>query len=533
MAVDRPVVEVTSLTVNVGSRTIVDDVSFSIGRGEILAVVGQSGSGKTTVGMALLGYVRHGARITGGEVVVRGTDVGSLDEDGRRALRGKVVAYVPQDPRASLNPALTIRRQLAEVLDPGPRRTKSTVADSIRESLEGVGLPSDDEFLDRYPHQLSGGQLQRVGIAMATVARPPVLVFDEPTTGLDVTTQRRVLDLVRGLCSKHGIAGLYVTHDLAVVADLADTVLVMKDGSVQEYGPLRQVFTEPTSDYTRRLLAAAPDLADVATPGDGGPRRRPAPILDVTRLAAGYRKHQVLHDVSFQLFEGECLAIVGESGSGKTTLSRALIGLHPGHTGEVSWWGTSLPRSASARTKRMVKDLQYVFQSPFTALNPRMTVGDSLRFAHTLTNQASRRDREVAIGEAMDKVGLPRKVLGLLPNRLSGGERQRAAIARALVTGPSVLICDEITASLDVLIQETVIDLLGELKRQENLALLFVTHDLALVGEFADRVLVLDKGRVVEQGPTVEVLTAPRDPYTRRLLDDAPSISAAMSLRDH
>lgn len=529
------VVEVRDLTVALdGGRTIVDKVSFSIRPGEILGLVGQSGSGKTTVSMSLLGYARHGAAVTGGIVTVGGAEVTSLTAEERRTMRGRVVSYVPQDPRASLNPSLTVWRQLAEVLDSsGEPASKAEKLAAVRAALDDVGLPHDREFLNRYPHQLSGGQLQRVGIAMGIVARPPAIVFDEPTTGQDVTTQRRILDLVRRLCSEHGIAGLYVTHDLAVVADLADRILVMNEGLVVEEGDVDTVFTRPKAAYTQRLIAAAPDLHTGAEAATAASEQEPAatgPVLQVRDLAAGYRRHQALHSVSFDLNQGECFAIVGASGSGKSTLARALIGLHPTHSGEVRWRGRQMPRHATRRSRETVRDIQYIFQSPYNALNPHMTIEENVGFAYRQAFGRDRPARAKAVREALERVSLPSTILQLLPNRLSGGERQRVAIARALVTRPSILICDEITSSLDVIVQSAVIDLLSEL-RNEGLAMLFVTHNLALVRSFADRVLVIDSGLVVETGPTDQVVSRPEHTYTRKLLSDALSIKAALDQR--
>lgn len=536
----RILVEIDGLKVAVGDRTIVDEVCLSIRSGEILGLVGESGSGKTTVAMSLLGYTRHGARITGGRVIVNGSDVLAMGGEQRRAVRGRVVSYVPQDPRAALNPSMRIGRQVDEVLEVGTDLSRADRREAVRNALADVGLPNDTRFTKRYPHQLSGGQLQRVAIAMGTVAEPPVIVFDEPTTGLDVTTQRRILDLVRQLCTEHGIAGLYVTHDLAVVADVADRVAVMRSGELVEEGSLESVFRNPQSDYTKRLLAAAPDLHETGSeqsehlsgraPADrGGPK--PVAILTVDGLTAGYRDHTVLQQVSTELFPGECLGIVGESGSGKTTLSRAIIGLHPNYSGDVRLRNEVLPPRATRRSRAMVKDLQYIFQSPFNAFNPRMTIGESIGFAHKLAFKSGRASRGQAVREAVAKVGLSAKVLDQLPNRLSGGERQRAALARALVTRPSVLICDEITSSLDVIIQASVIELLTDLKKQDGLTLLFVTHNLALLPGFADRVIVIDRGNVVEAGATADVLADPQNAYSQQLLRDVVSIGGSLAKR--
>ncbi|HWH26909.1 MAG TPA: ABC transporter ATP-binding protein [Pseudolysinimonas sp.] len=531
-------VRVSGLTVQLrDGRVIVDDVSFEIAPGEILGMVGQSGSGKTTTALSLFGFTKPGAQVSQGRVLVGKTDVEALDAAGKRALRGRTVSYVPQDPRASLDPAMRIDDQIEEVLDNAeyPLRAEERRA-AVEAALADVGLPNDREFLRRYPHQLSGGQLQRVGIAMALVGRPPVIVLDEPTTGLDVATQSKILALVRRICTSHNIAALYITHDLAVVADIADRVVVLHHGRIVESGTVEKVYREPQHSYTKLLLSAAPDLVGTPLTDEVSPiavdSTEPNARLDVKALVAGYRRTQVLHGVDFTIDPGECVAVVGESGSGKSTLSRAVIGLHPRYTGTVSWRDRVLPKGASARRSHSVNEMQYIFQSPYNALNPRLTVGQSLTSARKLAfrHEPSAQRRE-AIESAVRRVELEPHLLRLRPNRLSGGERQRIAIARALVAEPRLLICDEVTSSLDVLIQASIIELLHRLREQDGLSLLFVTHDLALVRSFADRVLVLNQGRIVEQGPTAEVLANPRDPYTRDLLRYTLSIAEALDAR--
>jgi len=585
-------VEVRGLRVELdGSSTdIVDDVSFAIDAGEIVGLVGESGSGKTTIGSALLGFARRGARISGGEVVIDGQDILKLRPRELTALRGKLVAYVPQDPTAALNPALRIRRQLSEMLDiHAPELGSSERRERIRACLEEVGLPFDDEFQRRYPHQLSGGQQQRVSIASAFLLRPKVIVLDEPTTGLDVTTQQRVLATVRTLCAAHGVAALYVTHDLSVVANLGDRVLVAYAGRIVEVGGRQAVFDRPMHPYTRRLLATIPDIAERRrlepipgrAPAPSGrptgcafaPRceyavdrcRRDAPpeleigldrrvrcaranelpppaavpvaglretpradaILTVDHLNAAYSSRQVLYDVGLRLSRRECLALVGESGSGKTTLARSIIGLVSDWDGEITFKGEQLRAGVRTRPVSTRRELQYIFQSPYTALNPRRTIGDSIALPvehfFGLRGAAARE----AIGRALEKVSLPAGYADRFPDQLSGGERQRAAIARALACNPEVLICDEVTSALDVSVQATIIDLLADLQREDGLALLFVTHDLALVRTIADRVMVMRQGRIVESGPADAVLEAPRDAYTRQLLHDTPTLLAA------
>ena len=581
-------VEVRDLRVELaaGGAAIVDDVSFSIAGGEIVGLVGESGSGKTTIGSALLGFARRGARIAGGQVRLDGVDLLGLDERALARQRGPLVAYIPQDPTAALNPALRIRRQLDEVLAVHARSLSDDErAERIRSGLVEVGLPDDDEFLKRYPHQLSGGQQQRVTIAMAFLLRPRVVVLDEPTTGLDVTTQQRVLRTVRALCAGYDVAALYVTHDLSVIATLGDRVMVMYAGRIVEEGPCREVFERPVHPYTRRLLATVPDIAQrrglvaiagrAPAPGswpagcayaarceyatdrcatlpalvsaeadravrcvrvDELPEPSPPPvavarippasgvILNVSALDASYGRRQVLYDVGLELTSHECLALVGESGSGKTTLARSIIGLVEQWTGAISYAGEPLSPKVRDRPEQVRRELQYIFQSPYNSLNPRRTIGDSIALpVQQFFGLRGRRARP-SIERALEAVSLPASYADRFPDQLSGGERQRASIARALACEPKVLICDEVTSALDVSVQAAIVKLLEDLRREHGLALLFVTHDLALVRNVADRVMVMHQGRVVESGATSAVLDRPEADYTRRLLADTPSL---------
>jgi peptide/nickel transport system ATP-binding protein len=570
---------------------IVDDVSFTIEAGEILGLVGESGSGKSTVGLALLGHTRRGAKIAAGEVRVEGREILGLDEASLRALRGGTVSYVPQDPASALNPALRIRTQLEETLIahdfPGNR------AERLREMLAEVLLPSDDAFLRRYPHQLSGGQQQRVGLAMAFACRPRVIVLDEPTTGLDVTTQAHVLTTVRELCSTHGVAALYVSHDLAVVAALANRVAVMYAGRVVEVGPERVLFHASAHPYTRRLVEAIPEVSGrhalegiagtAPRPGSRpagcffAPRcsfaedrchsefppvtrvdakhevrchrwqevlataareRRPAPalpapetdtLISVRGLDAFHGQRQVLFGIDLTVLPRQCVALVGESGSGKTTLARCIAGLHRNFTGELGFRGAPLVAGARARTRENRRDLQYIFQSPYNSLNPRKTIGQIIGQPLRLFFDLDQAQMQERIAATLERVRLSASVVPRYPHELSGGERQRVAIARALAAEPTVLVCDEVTSALDVSVQAAIIDLIAELQREMKLGLLFVTHNLALIRTIADEVAVMSAGRIVELGKVDDVLDAPQDAYTKALLADTPSMESALA----
>jgi peptide/nickel transport system ATP-binding protein len=593
--VSAPVVAVSDLRVELlGSGVdIVDEIGLQIHAGEVLGLVGESGSGKTTVGMALLGHVRRGGKVGGGDVEVDGQDVSALRGDELRRLRGGVVSYIPQDPGTSLNPALRVGLQLTEVLEAHAADwTEDERRDRVREALTEVALPTDETFLRRYPHQLSGGQQQRVAIAMAFANRPKVIVCDEPTTGLDVTTQARVLETVRDLCRSHQVAALYVTHDLAVVAELADRVAVMYAGRIVESGPREAIFSAPRHPYTRRLLRAVPDIAGkrtvVGIPGRAAlPGSRPEgcffhprcpladdesrsafpPVTDlggahtvrcfhheesarqkepegsgqlgertvgeelvltVRDLDAHYGASHALFRIDLDVHREECLALVGESGSGKTTLARSVSGLHSDYTGQVRLRDDPLAQAARKRTREARKQIQYIFQNPYASLNPRRTIGQTIGRQLQLFYPGSRADTGQRVADCLERVALSSSAASRFPDQLSGGERQRVAIARALAAQPSVLICDEVTSALDVSVQAAIIELLAELRKEMGLSLLFITHDLALIRTIADRVAVMNKGRIVEQGSVDTILTAPTADYTRQLLANTPSIEVAL-----
>ena len=570
---------------------VVDHVSFAVRAGEVLGLVGESGSGKTTVALASMGWARRGLSIASGSVKLDDVEVLGRSRAELRRLRGASIAYVAQDPTSALNPALKIGTQVREIFAAHqPDQSGDAVRGRIDELLAEVRLTAVTRVLDSYPHQLSGGQQQRVMLAMAFACRPKLIILDEPTTGLDVTTQRHVLDAIRGLCSIYNVGAVYVSHDLAVVGEIADRVGVMYAGRLVELGGAPHVFRSPGHPYTRGLLRAIPDptRAHVLEGMEGQPPRpgqRPAGcsfaarcefatdacttsfpgrvelnagahcawclradeisqlpplgelplrehppavhaerrLLEIRGLNALYVDKQVLHGVSLEVNPQRCMAVVGESGAGKTTLARCVAGLHRLWSGTISFDGKPLSHDHRDRKAEAIRSIQYVFQNPYTSLNPRKTVGrlveQPLRQLFTLSG-AERENRVIA---ALRDAALNEHYLDRYPDQLSGGERQRVAIARALVVEPKLLVCDEVTSALDVSVQAAIVELLHRLKVERGLTLILITHNLALVRSLADDVVILRDGVIVEQGP--EVLDHPSSEYALQLLSDVPSLS--------
>lgn len=508
---------------------VLKDVGFQVGRGAMTALVGESGSGKSTLINAILGlHSARAHRLEAKSMRFAGTDLTGLSVQGWRGLRGRRIGYVAQDATGSLNPLRRVGAQLVEALrihHPGLGRRAAR--DEALERLTQVGFDEPRRVFDSYPHQLSGGMNQRVAIAAALAGDPELLLADEPTSSLDVSVQRQVLDHLTSVIARSGISLLLITHDLALAAGRADRLLVMKDGEIVEDGPTRRVLDSPRHAYTRALIAAVPTLAGPGADAAAGPAGASDALLRVRGLTKSYRiphgrEVRAFEEISFELRPRETLCIVGESGSGKTSLVRTVLQLTAADQGEVSFDGYPVGDLRGAGLKRYRRAAQMVYQNPYTALNPHHTVAAILREPLRIHGIGSRRQQQAAAAELLARVGLPEAFLSKRPGELSGGQRQRVAIARALITRPKLLVLDESVSALDVSAQQAILGLLRTLQDGFGLAYLFITHDLAVARQFSDRILVMRQGRIVEQGETGSVFAAPQHAYTRWLLDAAP-----------
>ncbi|MEQ9260896.1 MAG: ABC transporter ATP-binding protein [Roseovarius sp.] len=511
---------------------IVKDVSFSVRRGEVVALIGESGSGKTTLALSTLGYTKPGLRIASGELTLAGESILRMAPLALRDLRGRRVAYLAQSAAAAFNPAMTVGEQvletslLAGVLTPEEARARAV------ELFRGLDLPEPQTIGQRYPHQLSGGQLQRLMAAMALMCRPDLLVLDEPTTALDVTTQLGVLRSFRNQIRQEGTSAIYVSHDLAVVAQVADRVVVLYGGEVMEEGPIGQILSAPRHEYTRRLIAAASSTLVAGAPPDEGTDNKRAQVAlhaDIRSAAyggrgLGRRGKEVLSEVRLDIRDREILGVIGESGSGKSTLARVVAGLLPPSSGEVLLGEDVLPGAMEARARDSQRAIQFVFQMADTALNPkqkiREIIGRPLAFYGGLTGRA----RDERLKEILASVELPEEFAERYPSELSGGQKQRVNLARALAANPKVLLCDEVTSALDTIVAANITELLRNLKDRFGVSILFITHDISRVASLADRLVVMYSGRVVEQGRCADVLARPGHPYSQLLISSVPAM---------
>lgn len=505
----------------------VRNISYHLDRGETLAILGESGSGKSVSSAAIMNLIDiPPGRISSGEVLLDGIDLLTMSAPARREVNGRRIAMIFQDPLSHLNPVYTVGWQIREALTTHGTAAAQAASEALR-LLMRVGIPDAQRSMDKYPHEFSGGQRQRVMIAMALALRPDLLIADEPTTALDVTVQAEVLALLKELQQETGMAVLIITHDLGVVSEIADRVVVMEKGELVETGTVREVYKNPSHPYTRKLIAAAPGKGEMHRPEAAG-----EPVLSVRDVHKRYGGFEALNGVSFDLMAGETVAIVGESGSGKSTLARILLRLDEPDAGSALWKGRDLFQLSPAELYKLRRDLQMVFQDPTQSLNPMMTVFQLVSEAWVIhpdiLPKARWRDR---VAELLLQVGLQPDHMRRYPHQFSGGQRQRIAIARALALEPQLIICDEAVSALDVSVQGQVIALLDGLRREMGIAFIFIAHDLPVVRDFADHVLVMRKGKVVEWGTVREIFDTPRQDYTRSLLaaslDPDPDVQAA------
>jgi peptide/nickel transport system ATP-binding protein len=502
--------------------TLVEDVSFTLTAGQVLGLIGESGAGKSAIGLSIFAHARAGCYVAGGQILFHGRDLRGLKARDRQRLRGAKVAYIAQSAAGAFNPAHTIYDQVVEAaLQHGILNRAQARMDAIRLFKE-LGLPHPDQFGKRYPHQVSGGQLQRAMIAMAMIARPDLLVFDEPTAALDVTIQVEVLASFKKLIREYHAAAIYVTRDLAVLAQIADRIMVLRHGAMVELGETIQILEQPEREYTRMLVAErlSAEQARFLEHYAAGER----PVIELRNVVAGYRATAVIDDVSFDLWRGDTLAIVGESGAGKTTLARVIAGLLPRRKGDLVFDGTSLGPRLQDRGKDQLRRIQMIGRSPDVALNPRQTLLDIIGRPVRFYFGKGKADVRARVEELLRQIELPPEHIGRRPRELSDADRQRVCVARALAAQPDIIICDEITAALDPLAAGDILRLLRRIQDETEVALLFLTHDLGAVRRIANSVAVMLKGKLVAYGPIRQVFSPPFHPYTELLLSSVPEI---------
>jgi peptide/nickel transport system ATP-binding protein len=523
-----PVLEIEGLRVEATLRppgeparsvVVVESVSLRLERGKVLGLIGESGAGKSTIGLSAMGYGRGGLRITAGTVRLNGRDIMKEGARGLRKLRGREVCYVAQSAAAAFNPAQRVLDQVVEATVRHGVTSPAQARDRAIGLFRKLSLPAPETIGLRYPHQLSGGQLQRVMTAMALCSEPDLIIFDEPTTALDVTTQIDVLLAIKAAIRDTGVAALYITHDLAVVAQMADDIMVLRDGKLVEQGATRQIIGEPRDAYTRALVSVNKTENEEKAPSH-------TPILAIEAINAAYFPGgaKVLDQVSVTVYPGQTLAVVGESGSGKSTLARVITGLLQPASGHVRFEGRMLPKRIQDRSKEDLRQLQMIYQMADTAMNPRHSVARIIGRPLSFYFNPEEEKLKTRVVELLEMVGLGKTYLNRYPAELSGGQKQRVCIARALAANPKLVICDEVTSALDPLVADGILKLLLDLQKHENVAYLFITHDLATVRAIADQIAVMHRGKVVRYGPRSQVLSPPFDYYTDLLLSSAPEM---------
>ena len=528
---NKPLLKVRDLDVTVRDKKghefkIVEGISFDVQPGEVIALIGESGSGKTTISLSCMGYSRPGCYLTNGTVHLGDESVLDKSLPELQKLRGKKITYVAQSAAASFNGAMTIDAQVTEIpVITGTMSKEDALAKAVK-LYAALELPNPETIGLRYPHQVSGGQLQRLMAAMAMISYPKLLILDEPTTALDVTTQIEVLYSIKKLIKDNRTAAIYVTHDLSLVAQVADHILVLKDGKQVEYGPTEQIINNPREDYTKSLMAAAHVMPDeIHAPPVA--QAEETPLLRVDNVTAGYGPKQdiiALREISLTIGAGETVGIIGESGSGKTTLGRLISGLMNAKEGSVYLDGHQLAQSVAQRSRDDLRQIQFAFQMADVALNPRQKLGKILSRPMRFYLGLSQKEADIEVSRLLERVDLPGEFARRFPPELSGGQRQRVNLARALAAKPKLIICDEITSALDTIVAQQILDLLESLQDELGLSYMFITHDIATVAKITERIAVMRHGRIVQQGPVDEVLTPPCHEYTQLLLNSVPEM---------